>query len=236
MTQFQDASDIAPGLLVARGVEVPADAEIDPYVTIYSGVRLGRGVRIGQGAVIGRPQRIDGGSRAPRRTGRAETSIGDDCLIGSGTVIVAGARIGARSALSDLVLVRETALIGEDVMIGRGSAVAHTTEIEAGTRIQHEVLIAPRCHIGPDVMIAPRVVFIGDPSMGRNPPEITAPGIRVGRAARIGTAAILCPPLEIGEEALIGAGSFVRDDVAPRTVVVGTPARFLRTVRDDELI
>ena len=58
----------------------------------------------------------------------------------------------------------------------------------------------------------------------------------VGRAARIGTAAILCPPLEIGEEALIGAGSFVRDDVAPRTVVVGTPARFLRTVRDDELI
>jgi acetyltransferase-like isoleucine patch superfamily enzyme len=78
-------------------------------------------------------------------------------------------------------------------------------------------------------------VFIGDPSLGRNPPQITAPGIHVARRARIGTAAILSPPLEIGEEAFIGAGSFVRDGVLPRTVVVGTPARFLRRVHEDEL-
>jgi hypothetical protein len=85
-------------------------------------------------------------------------------------------------------------------------------------------------------MVAPRVVFIGDPTLGRNAPHVSAPGIHVGRRARIGTGAILDSPLEIGEEALIGAQSFVRDDVPPRTVVAGTPARFLRRVREDEQI
>jgi UDP-3-O-[3-hydroxymyristoyl] glucosamine N-acyltransferase len=44
-----EASNIAPGLLVAPGVELPSDAEIDPYVTIYAGVVLGANVRLGQG-------------------------------------------------------------------------------------------------------------------------------------------------------------------------------------------
>jgi acetyltransferase-like isoleucine patch superfamily enzyme len=42
--------------------------------------------------------------------------------------------------------------------------------------------------------------------------------------------------IEIGEEAIVGAGSVVTRDVAPRTVVVGSPARVLREVRDDELL
>ena len=44
------------------------------------------------------------------------------------------------------------------------------------------------------------------------------------------------PGVEIGEEALVGAGAVVVDDVPPRKVVVGVPARELRDVRDDELI
>ena len=42
-------------------------------------------------------------------------------------------------------------------------------------------------------------------------------------------------PWEIGEHALVGAGSVVTKPVAPRTVVIGAPARFVREVRDDEL-
>jgi len=36
--------------------------------------------------------------------------------------------------------------------------------------------------------------------------------------------------VSIGEEAIVGAGSVVTRDVAPRTVVAGNPARFLRTL------
>jgi acetyltransferase-like isoleucine patch superfamily enzyme len=157
-------------------------------------------------------------------------------MIGSGATVVAGAQVGAGSAIADLVLVRETAVLADRVMVGRGSIVSHTTEIGAGTRIQAATIVGPRTCIANDVMVGPQVVFIGDPKLGRSMPEIATAGIRVGRGARICTGAILSPPLEIGEEALIGAGSFVRTDVCARTVVAGSPARYLRDVRDDELL
>ena len=85
-------------------------------------------------------------------------------------------------------------------------------------------------------MVGAYVVFISDPRFGRRPLDPDANGIRVGRGARIGTGAILSPPLQVGEEAVIGARSFVRTDVDARTVVAGTPARFLKHVDADELL
>ena len=85
-------------------------------------------------------------------------------------------------------------------------------------------------------MIGPNVTFIGDPTLGRTRREGDFSGVVVGRRVRIATGAILTPPVQVGDEAFIGANSFVNADVAARTVVVGTPARFLRNVRDDELL
>ena len=48
-------------------------------------------------------------------------------------------------------------------------------------------------------------------------------------------AAVLCPGIEIGEEAFVGAGAVVTRDVPPRKVVVGSPARVIRDVTPDEL-
>jgi UDP-2-acetamido-3-amino-2,3-dideoxy-glucuronate N-acetyltransferase len=86
------------------------------------------------------------------------------------------------------------------------------------------------------VMVAPRVTFLGDPTMGRRSPDAVSGGIVVRRAARIGTAAIVFQDVEIGEEAVIGAAAMVRSDVPARTVVVGAPARHLRAVEEDELL
>jgi acetyltransferase-like isoleucine patch superfamily enzyme len=47
---------------------------------------------------------------------------------------------------------------------------------------------------------------------------------------------VLCPGVEIGEEAFVGAGAVVVKDVPPRVVVVGIPARVLRDVPDEELL
>ena len=58
----------------------------------------------------------------------------------------------------------------------------------------------------------------------------------IRRGARIGGGAVLCPGVEIGEEAFVGAGAVVTKDVPARVVVVGSPARVLREVPDDELL
>ena len=230
------ASPRAPGLHVAAGVEIPGDTRIAPHVTIYAGVSLGRNVSIEQGAVVGRPQQIDARSRSPLRVPDAATSIGDGVRVGSGTVVVAGARIGDRTYLSDLVLVRETAVVGVEVMVGRGTSVSRDVVVGNRTRIQNDCLVGPWTTIAEDVMVSPKVTFVGDPTMGRRNEAAESGGILVGRASRLGTGAIIMPPVVIGEEAVIAASALVRADVPPRTIVAGTPARHLRDVRDDELL
>jgi acetyltransferase-like isoleucine patch superfamily enzyme len=60
-------------------------------------------------------------------------------------------------------------------------------------------------------------------------------GPTIRRSARIGGGAIICPGVEIGEEAFVGAGAVVTKDVPPRKLVVGSPARVLRDVDPAEL-
>ena len=105
------------------------------------------------------------------------------------------------------------------------------------TKIQAEAYITAYSTLEESVFIAPCVVTTNDNFMGRTERRhelIKGPTIR--RGARIGGGAILCPGIEIGEEAFVGAGAVVTKDVPPRVVVVGNPARVLRDVPDDELL
>jgi acetyltransferase-like isoleucine patch superfamily enzyme len=47
---------------------------------------------------------------------------------------------------------------------------------------------------------------------------------------------VLLPGVEIGEEAFVGAGAVVTQDVPARAVVVGNPARVIRQVAEEELL
>jgi len=88
-----------------------------------------------------------------------------------------------------------------------------------------------------NVFIAPCVATTNDDYMGRTDKRralVKGPTIR--RGARVGGAAVLCPGVEIGEEAFVGAGAVVINDVPPRAVVVGNPARQIREVPAEELL
>jgi acetyltransferase-like isoleucine patch superfamily enzyme len=61
-------------------------------------------------------------------------------------------------------------------------------------------------------------------------------GPTIRRGARIGAGAVICPAVEIGEEAFVGAGAVVVKDVPAGVVVVGNPARVLRDVATEELL
>ena len=47
---------------------------------------------------------------------------------------------------------------------------------------------------------------------------------------------MLCPGVEIGEEAFIAAGAVVTRDIPARAVAMGVPARVVREVADEDLI
>jgi acetyltransferase-like isoleucine patch superfamily enzyme len=126
--------------------------------------------------------------------------------------------------------------IADDVVVGRGALVENDTTIGAGTRIQAEAYVTAYSTVEDDVFIAPCVVTTNDNFMGRTEKrKALMKGPTIRRGARVGGGAILCPGVEIGEEAFVGAGAVVTKDVPPRKVVVGSPARVLRDVAPEEL-
>lgn len=52
--------------------------------------------------------------------------------------------------------------------------------------------------------------------------------VSIGRNARIGTHSVIMPGVTIGENAVVGAFSFVNKDVPGDTTVVGVPAKVLK--------
>lgn len=211
-------------------------ADVHPSAIVYPGTVLGEGVRVLENAVVGKQP-----SLSPRSTAKREpqppTEIGDGTIVSTGAIVFAGSHIGARVILGDQSCVRERVRIGDDVVIGRGSLVENDTTIGDLTKIQADAYITAYSILEDNVFIAPCVVTTNDNFMGRTERRhelVKGPTIR--RGARVGGGAILCPGIEVGEEAFVGAGAVVTKDVPARMLVVGSPARVLRAVQDDELL
>jgi acetyltransferase-like isoleucine patch superfamily enzyme len=211
-------------------------AEVAASAIVYPGTVLGEGVKVLDNAVVGNHPSLSPRSNAKREP-LEPTVIGDGTIVSTGAIVFAGSRIGARVILGDQSCVRERVEIGDDVVLGRGSLVENDTTVGALTKIQAEAYITAYSTLEDNVFIAPCVVTTNDNYMGRTEKRhdaIKGPTIR--RGARVGGGAILCPGVEIGEEAFVGAGAVVTKDVPPRMLVVGSPARILREVPEDELL
>jgi acetyltransferase-like isoleucine patch superfamily enzyme len=210
-------------------------AEVHPSAIVYPGTVLGDGVRVLENAVVGKQPSL-GASSTARREPLPPARIGDGAIVSTGAIVFAGSSIGARCIVGDQSCIRERVTMADDCLLGRGSLIENDTTVGAGTRIQAEAYVTAYSTLEEDVFIAPCVVTTNDDFMGRTEKRkelMRGPTIR--RSARVGGGAILCPGVEIGEEAFVGAGAVVTKDVPPRVVVVGSPARVLRDVHPDEL-
>ncbi len=211
-------------------------AEVHPTATVYPGTVLGEGVKVLENAVVGKQPTL-----SPRSTAKREplppAVLGAGSIVSTGAIVFAGTEVGERVILGDQSCVRERVAIGDDVVVGRGSLVENDTTIGARTKIQAEAYVTAYSTVEQDVFIAPCVVTTNDNFMGRTERRLAlVKGPTIRRGARIGGGAILCPGVEIGEEAFVGAGAVVTKDVPPRALVVGNPARILREVDEDELL
>jgi acetyltransferase-like isoleucine patch superfamily enzyme len=211
-------------------------AEVHETAIVYPGTVLGDGVRVLEYAVVGKQPVL-----SPRSTAKREplppAELGAGTVVSTGAVVFAGTTIGARVIVGDQSCVRERVTIGDDVVLGRGALVENDTTIGALTKIQADAYITAYSTLEDNVFIAPCVVTTNDNFMGRTERRhelIAGPTIR--RGARVGGGAILCPRVEIGEEAFVGAGAVVTRDVPARKLVVGNPAKVLRDVSPDELL
>jgi acetyltransferase-like isoleucine patch superfamily enzyme len=212
------------------------NAEIAETAIVYPGTIVGEGCKILDYAIVGKQPVL-----SPRSTTKAEEleplRLGAGTIVSTGAVVFAGTTIGARVIIGDQACVRERVVVGDDVVIGRGALVENDTTVGALTKIQADAYITALSTIEDEVFIAPCVVTTNDNFMGRTERRhALKKGPTIRRGARIGGGAILCPAVEIGEDAFVGAGAVVIKDVPPRVLVVGNPARILRDVPEEELL
>jgi acetyltransferase-like isoleucine patch superfamily enzyme len=211
-------------------------AEIHPTVVVYDGTVLGDGVRVLEYAVVGKQPVLSTRSTA-KRDPLPPAKVGEAAVISTGAIVFAGTTIGERSIIGDQACVRERCVIGDDVVVGRGSLVENDTTVGARTKIQADAYVTAYSTIEEDVFIAPCVVTTNDNFMGRTERRHELrKGPTIRRGARVGSGAVLCPGIEVGEEAFVAAGAVVTKDVPTRMVAMGVPARVVRPVAEDELL
>jgi acetyltransferase-like isoleucine patch superfamily enzyme len=92
--------------------------------------------------------------------------------------------------------------------------------------------ITGNCRIGSNVFISVLVATANDNLViGRRYREDDAIGPTIEDDATIGAGAVILPRVRIGRGAFVAAGSVVTRDVERLTLVMGSPARFVRKLK-----
>ena len=84
--------------------------------------------------------------------------------------------------------------------------------------------------IDDNVQVAANVQLISNNHDLYNRMIITCRPVHICRNVWIGAGSTILPGVTIGENSVVGAGSVVTKDVPPNTIVVGNPAKFLKTI------
>ena len=142
---------------------------------------------------------------------------------------------GRRSILEELL-----GEVGEEVDIRPPLHCDYGSHIRVGARTFINfglmALDVAAVTIGEDVLMGPNVQLLTpthplDPDTRRDKWEAALP-ITIGDNVWIGGMAVICPGVTVGADAVVGAGAVVTKDVSPGMVVVGNPARVVRSVHD----
>ena len=150
-------------------------------------------------------------------------------------ILYTGSTIGNNNLLGDFCSIREECNIGSGCIIGRNVCVNYNTYIGNGTKIMDNASITGNMKIGNHVFISMQVVTSNDNTMGRRDyDEKHVKGPTIGNYVTVGAAANILPGVNIGENAMVGAGAVVTKDVPSNKVVMGLPARVVRDVAENQ--
>ena len=128
--------------------------------------------------------------------------------------------------------------IGDDTKIGAFVEVQKNAKIGKRCKISSHTFICEGVTIEDNVFVGHSVTFINDayPRAAnldgtlKTDEDWKVEPTLVKKGASIGSGSTILSKVTIGENAIVGAGSVVTKDVPANTIVVGTPARVLRSL------
>lgn len=117
--------------------------------------------------------------------------------------------IHKRAVISDLdVEIKQGTVVMANAVINPNTIVGEHCIINTASVVEHD------CKIGDFVHISPNASIAG--------------GVTIGEGTQIGLGANIIPGITIGKWCIVGAGSTVLEDIPDFSVVVGSPATFIK--------
>jgi bifunctional UDP-N-acetylglucosamine pyrophosphorylase / glucosamine-1-phosphate N-acetyltransferase len=178
----------------------------------------------------------------PNVTIEGATEIGDGCTVRPGTRIT-------DSKIGHGVEVRDNCLI-QDSEIGNGCTVGPMAHLRGHAVMQAESKVGNFVELKKTVLgagsKASHLTYLGDATVGENT-NIGAGTVtcnydgnnkhetKIGKNVRIGSDTMLVAPVEVGDGAVTGAGSVVTKNVESNKLVVGAPARAIKTLDSNDV-
>ena len=208
---------------------IGAGVEILDFAVVYPCVTLGKGVVLGESSVVGR------GVRASRAMFRDQVAAGPT-LIGTNTIISAGAIVYCDVQIGDDCIIGDNASlfvgvqIGNSVLISRNVTINSEVKVGDGCRIMDNCHITGRSSLGVGVFLGVGVSSANDNSFGRNGHSDSIRGICVEDFASIGAGSVLLPGVVIGRGSIVSAGSVVYDSIPANSLARGNPCKVVAPV------
>lgn len=192
---------IHPSAVLDASAQIGPGCEIGPQVVVGAGCVIGAYSRIGAGCILAEGCRMGENTLLhPHVTLYAHTHIGARCILHSGCVLGSD---GFGNALENgrwvkipqigRVIVGDDCEIGANTCIDRGAL--EDTVIGNGVKLDNLIHIAHNCQIGNDTAIAACVGIAGS--------------TKIGQRCQIGGAAMIIGHIEIGDDVLVSAGTFI---------------------------
>lgn len=123
--------------------------------------------------------------------------------------------------------------IGNNTFIGPFVEIQKSVKIGGNCKIQSHSFICELVEIGNNCFISHGAMFINDPFSLGGPAggnKAQWKSTKIGNHVSIGTNATILP-VEICDNAVIGAGSVVTKDINEPGIYAGNPARLIRTLK-----
>ena len=145
--------------------------------------------------------------------------------------------IGKNSWISKTSSVIGEVEMGEDCSVWFGAVIrgdVNYIKIGYRTNIQDLSMIHVTQYKNPDKSDGYSTIIGNDVTIGH---KVMIHGSKISNACLIGMSSTLLDGCEIGEESIVGAGSLVTKNkkFPPRSLILGSPAKFVRTLNPDEI-
>ena len=202
---------------------------VDPSATIGEGVHIGAYVVVGAGAVIGAGTTLlphvviyPKAHMGKHFFAHAHAVVREDCRLGDGVILQNGAVVGSDGfgfAKEDggrwhKITQSGAVMLGDQVEVQANSCIDRAsvgnTEIASGVKIDNLVQVGHGSTVGENTLLCAQVGLAGSSGVGKNV-------VLAGQVGVVGHSFI-------GDGVVVTAQSGVPGDVAPGSVISGSPA------------